>query len=101
MPMKLVEVFNAEKVGSEMVIRAMIWMNVTMTVNWLERVLLDSEILLVVLKKKFAETHRAVMFVNVKSILKEQIDGIQNQNASKQCAHQDNLARQGIHERPQ
>ena len=31
------------------------------------------------------------MFVNVESIMKEQIDGIQNQNVLKQCVHLDSL----------
>ena len=42
--MKRVVVFNVGLVGSEMVIRVMIWMNVKITVNWLGHVLLDSEI---------------------------------------------------------
>ena len=48
-------------------------------------------------KPKFVEIYRAHMCVNAGNIMKERIDLIKHQIVLRQCVHQANLERKGIH----
>ena len=50
-------------------------------------------------KPKFVEIYRARMCVNVGNIMKEKIDLTKHQIVLRQCVHQANLERKGIHGR--